>query len=113
MKMKRISILTIVLVCFSLYFLVNTINIYNVEKRTLISIDERIIPDSLIYNSENILIENPELRKYEIERDLDFELLGMARNQLRENRNILLVFVFLTILSFKIFLLEKKKEYHS
>lgn len=110
MKKKRISILTIVLVCFSLYFLVNTINLYNLEKRTLASIDERIIPDSLIYNaSENTAIKNPEMRKYEIETDLDFELLGMVKNQLRENRNILLVFVFLIILSFKLFLLENKK----
>jgi len=109
MKMKQISILTIVLVCFSIYFLVNTINIYNIEKRTLANIDEAIYPDTLIFAENGSLIINPEIKVYEIESDLNFELLGMARNQLRENRNILLVFIFLTILSFKISLLEKKK----
>ena len=109
MKKKRIPILTIVLVCFSLYFLVNTINIYNIEKEISASINERIIPDSLIFAENGSLIVNPEMKRYEIETDLDFEFLGMARRQLRENRNILFVFVFLTILSFKIFLLEKKK----
>ena len=108
--MKRISILTIVLVCFSIYFLVNTINIYNTEKEIVASIDEAIYPDTLIFAENGSLITNPEIKEYEIKSDLDFEFLGMARNQLRENRNILLVFVFLTILSFKLSLLEKKKE---
>lgn len=102
MKKKRIPILTIVLVCFSLFFLVNTFNIYNLEKRTLANIDELIYPDTFIFAENGSLVVNPEIRRYEIEQDLNFELLGMARNQLRENRNILLVFIFLTILSFKI-----------
>ena len=110
MKKKRISILTIVLVCFSLFFLVNTINLYNIEKRTLASIDESTYPDTLILDESGEYITNPEIKEYEIRMDLNFELLGMARDQLRENRNILLVFIFLTILSFKISLLEKNNS---
>ena len=100
-------ILSVVLVCITLYFLINTINIYSIEQRTLEKIDNTIYPDTFIYAENGSLIRNPETKRYDIEMDLNFELLGMSREQFRENRNMLVVFIFLTIISFKIFL-EKK-----
>ena len=110
MKKKPMLILTIVLVCFTLYFLINTINIYGVKQRTLEKIDGAIYPDTIISDENGAWITNPEIKRYEIEMDLNFELLGMARDEFRENRNILLVFIILTIISFKMFLIEKNKK---
>jgi hypothetical protein len=107
MKNKLMLILSVVLVCISLYFLINTINIYSIEQRISEEIESAIYPDTLIYTENGSLITNPEIKRYEIEMDLNFEILEMSREQFRENRNILLVFIFLTIISFKIFL-EKK-----
>ncbi len=107
MKNKLMLILSVVLVCISLYFLINTIHIYGVEQRTIEKIDVAIYPDALIYAENGSLIINPETKRYDIEMDLNFKLLEMSREQFRENRNILLVFIFLTIISFKIFLIKK------
>ena len=108
-KQNLMLILAIVLACLSLYFLINTINVYNIEQETLERIDEVIYPDTIILSENGSYITNPEIIRYNIEMDLNFELLGMARDQFRDNRNMLLVFIFLTAISFIMSLNGKKK----
>lgn len=97
MKKNLVLYLTIILAFFCLYFLMNTIDIYNVEQRTIAKIDGTTYPDALIITEDGSVITNPEIASYEIEMDLNFELLGMTRDKLVKNKNILLLFVVLFI----------------
>ncbi len=111
MKKKRISTLTIVLICFTLFFLWATVSNYNIGKRTLEKIDIHLEnqPDRIILAEDGSYIKNPEAEAWRREHASYSELFEDIDNLFLQNGSILFVFIFLTILSFKMSLLEKNK----
>jgi hypothetical protein len=101
---------SIIIVCFTLYFLYSTYNLYDLEQRATESYEEMLndIPDALIYDSGE-LINNPELTKWDITMDLQQDLLSRILVEKKMNRNMAIVLIFLSIISIKLFLLEKEK----